>query len=100
METKFNISEEEWSGVGLIRNNSSYGNYVVSSRVIEEGELLIEEYPVMSTPYGTSDCLPFCLSCGKQCTLTKCSTCNWPLCNNDKCKNVIAKSCQKLNTIG
>lgn len=75
-------------GPGVVRRNHIYGNYVVASRCIEAGEIIIREKPLNIGPYGTSDVLPLCLSCGKDVGLSsKCSTCKWPVCG-PKCEKV------------
>jgi len=84
-------AEQQWTEAAVIRNNAIYGNYVVASRVIQEGELLIEELPLSTAVYGTSDRLPFCLACGRDVALSeRCSKCKWPICDNQG-------SCEQVN---
>ena len=81
--------DEFWPGPGIIKNNSEYGNYVVASRRIEEGELICEEVPLLESPYGPLDRLPFCLNCYKDLAYSeKCVRCKWPLCENGTCEDV------------
>lgn len=75
-------------GPGIVRRNNIYGNYVVASRVIEEGELIIFEKPMSIGPYSPSDILPLCLSCCQDIGLSsRCSKCKWPVCGTE-CEQV------------
>jgi len=72
----------EFPGPGKVENSPIYGNYVVASRTILEGEIIIEEIPLTMSPYGPSDRLPYCLACYTDISFSaKCSKCKWPICN-------------------
>lgn len=75
-------------GPGIVQTNHIYGNYVVASRTIEPGELIILERPLSSGPYSPPEMLPLCLSCCKDIGLSsKCSQCKWPVCGK-QCEQV------------
>lgn len=70
-------------GPGIVKRNAIYGNYVVASRTIMPGELIILERPLTIAPYCPADALPLCLSCCKDIGYSsKCSTCKWPVCDS------------------
>src|SRR5665811_859126 len=69
--TDLDVKEEnstelvKFPGPGIVKHTESFGNYIVASRRIEKGELIIEEKPLLVSPYGTSEMMPYCLSCYK-----------------------------------
>jgi len=82
-ERNNNIEKQEFPGPCEIETNEIYGNYVVASRRIQEGELIIREKPMFVGPYGPNDLLPYCIVCYKDIGLSsKCSKCKWPVCNS------------------
>jgi len=88
----------------IIQQNKIYGRHLVASRVINKGELVLEEFPLVASACGTAvpcgplgpwakdaeNCFPFCLTCGKVVKGTEaCSRCKWPICDNlGVCENV------------
>lgn len=65
--------------------------YLVASRDLEAGEEILTELPVVVGPKACSG--PLCLSCYTPWPMTPenpplCSTCNWPVCNQE---------CEKLS---
>ncbi len=79
-DNEVNVS---FPGPGIVKRNAIYGNYVVASRAIMQGELIILERPLTIAPYCPADVLPLCLSCCKDIGLSsKCSTCKWPVCDS------------------
>ncbi|ODN02948.1 Histone-lysine N-methyltransferase Smyd1 [Orchesella cincta] len=70
-------------GPGIVMRNHIYGNYVVASRTIETGELIILEKPISIGPYSPPDILPLCVTCCKDIGRSlKCSKCKWPVCGS------------------
>ena len=70
-----------------IESNSIEGRFLVSTRDIKAGEVILHEYPITTAPNFTT--APVCLGCYKSVCGQKgykCSKCNWPLCG---------KSCEK-----
>lgn len=79
-DNEVNVS---FPGPGIVKRNAIYGNYVVASRTIMPGELIILERPLTIAPYCPADVLPLCLSCCKDIGLSsKCSVCKWPVCDS------------------
>lgn len=74
--------EPEQSLPYLIEKSDIYGRYLVASRQLEPGELLISEEPLAIGPCVSGD--PVCLGCYQPVTLARnqyrCPTCAWPLC--------------------
>ncbi|XP_021942369.1 protein msta [Zootermopsis nevadensis] len=62
------------------------GHHVVATRDIQQGEVIIEEEPIVLGPKVLS--LPLCLGCGRRIKVIegeevyKCSGCGWPLCGS------------------
>jgi len=98
--------EEKLCDATRIHRNEVYGRYTVASRLIKTGELILEEFPLISNACGTANpcgppCngngadpengVPFCLTCGQHLDASEvCSKCKWPICNNQGvCENVI-----------
>ncbi|CAG4991328.1 unnamed protein product [Colias eurytheme] len=70
-----------------IHHSEALGRYLVASRDIKQGEIILKEKPAVSGPRIA--CTPHCLSCNKKLNpiqdgdsldYYKCSSCNWPLC--------------------
>ncbi|KAH8304072.1 hypothetical protein KR059_000002, partial [Drosophila kikkawai] len=65
-----------------IEKSEIYGRYLVASRQLEPGELLITEEPLAIGPCVSGD--PVCLGCYRPVTLAsdqyRCPACAWPLC--------------------
>jgi hypothetical protein len=94
-----NAEEEEFNtfpGPGQIKHNDQFGIYVVASRIIEPGEQICEENPLMISPRLDWDYDPsnlggnkICLGCYKRCAANSCcSWCEWPVCD---------KICEKVS---
>lgn len=82
------IVDLHFPGPGTVVHSPIYGNHVIASREIEEGELIILEDAILMSPYGPSDRLPLCLSCHRDIALSaKCSICKWPVCG-EECEKV------------
>ena len=86
---------KEWPEPGIVKNSPIYGNYVVASRRIEKGEVIIEDSPLLVAPYGPSQTIysfrsgviHLCLNCCERVSSSeKCPTCKWPLCANEVCE--------------
>jgi len=93
--------DEEWSdGVPacILSSNEIYGKHVMASRLIDKGELILEEFPLTANPSGSEDGRPFCLTCGRECGLVEvCSLCKWPICeNHGECQDVRVKTIQLI----
>ncbi|CAL8127363.1 unnamed protein product [Orchesella dallaii] len=78
------VQDIAFPGPGIVKRNHIYGNYVVASRTIEAGELIVLERPISIGPYSPPDMLPLCLTCCKDIGLSsKCSKCRWPVCGQE-----------------
>ena len=66
---------------GIIEYSPTLGRYLVASRDIEQGEIILREKPLVSGPLGKEECFPVCLTCFKHvATNNQCSSCKWPVC--------------------
>lgn len=73
----------------VIQSDSYRGRHLVASRSIREGEMILQESPLITGPTGPPNG-PFstCLGCYKNIqTFTRCSNCGWPICGQE-CENV------------
>ncbi|XP_034834632.1 SET domain-containing protein SmydA-8 [Maniola hyperantus] len=71
-----------------IEHSDIIGRYMIATRDIKQGEIILKEKPAVSGPRIT--CTPHCLSCNRKLEpiqiedkldFYKCSKCNWPMCN-------------------
>jgi hypothetical protein len=71
-----------------IRESEALGRYLVTTRDVQQGEVILKESPLVAGPNGSSGSAqpqngPVCLGCfrtiGKGVTYL-CSVCSWPLC--------------------
>lgn len=75
-----------------IQYSDTLGRYMIATRDIQPGEMILKEKPAVIGPKMTGP--PECLGCGKklepqkigdQYDFYKCSVCNWPMCDS-KCE--------------
>lgn len=72
----------------VIQSDSYRGRHLVASRPIREGELILQESPLITGPYGVAFSFSTCLGCYKNIqTFYRCSKCGWPVCGIE-CENV------------
>jgi len=71
-----------------LERNAELGRYLVATRPISSGELILKEKPIVSGPNGKNGQHPLCLTCYRVVkTDYVCSRCRWPMCQ-PKCENV------------
>ncbi|XP_065220314.1 SET domain-containing protein SmydA-8-like isoform X2 [Planococcus citri] len=69
-----------------IEENESLGRYLMAARDINQGDVVINEAPVVKGPSQITG--PVCLTCLQKITKSssvECKRCGWPLCKNDAC---------------
>ncbi|RZB38994.1 hypothetical protein BDFB_007117 [Asbolus verrucosus] len=69
-------------------NDASLGRYLVATRPLSPGEIILKEPPLVRGPFLHT--VPVCLHCGKILDNTSsrpCSKCGWPLCGGEACEN-------------
>jgi len=71
-----------------VERSETMGRYLVATKDIDEGELILNESPMVVGPRQLTK--PICLGCHKEITPTtpfiKCIRCNWPVCSK-KCQD-------------
>ncbi|EDV44517.1 uncharacterized protein Dana_GF20287 [Drosophila ananassae] len=81
--------DQEQESPFRIEHSDIYGRYLVASRQLEAGELLITEEPLAIGPCVSGD--PVCLGCYQPVSLDstqyRCPGCQWPLCR-DSCPGI------------
>ncbi|KAH8420217.1 hypothetical protein KR009_007513 [Drosophila setifemur] len=81
-EEKESEQETETDLPYRVAHSEVYGRYLVASRQLEAGELLITEEPLAIGPCVSGD--PVCLGCYRPVKLStnqyRCAGCSWPLC--------------------
>lgn len=72
------------TGAYIVKKNSHYGRYLVSSRDLKPGEYLFEDIPFVVGPKARSQCC--CLECytfiDATSNGTRCEKCSWPICGD------------------
>lgn len=76
----------------ILKTSPTLGRYLVTTRDVRAGEIILKETPIFSGPHLTGDISerhqPVCLSCFRLVqTDFKCSKCSWPVCGT---------SCEKV----
>lgn len=83
----------------IIKYCEEVGRCLITTRDIQEGEIVLKEAPLISGPHfgrnsPHSGQWPICLACFREVRSTyNCSKCGWPLCGN-KCENVSVIICK------
>lgn len=72
-----------------ITHKPGYGRYLLATRDIKPGEIILEEMPVTAGPKQYTP--PVCLGCHKLVPLTgyRCKGCDWPMCGEECSRKMI-----------